>query len=354
MATITFEQPELADHIVSETVNYKWFIEKYKPQIKMRSPEFSGKSSEFSFYLVLHEQVPGSSSRGRPWLPVCLHVGRAGYGSLRVQVVCTLSLMSHGFEVGKREFVYTLTSNRPCNCEDLESTTRFDASLLRAEAPLVVLCYLTVYCHPDNDQPYQKLTENPDGTLLQDFSDLLHTGRLSDVTISVQGHSFQAHKLLLAARSPVFAAMFEHDMKEREVGAVEVVDVDREVFAELLRYIYTDRVASLDQVALRLLSAADKYDLLSLKQMCERSLRNGLSLENVISVLIAAHLHNCDRLKRQAINFIADNIQHVVATDEWVKKLMDYPTLIKDVTRVFSSLIKKSKRRMSAPKSIPV
>ena len=32
----------------------------------------------------------------------------------------------------------------------------------------------------------------------------------------------QAHKAILAARSPVFAAMFEHEMEERKHNRVEV------------------------------------------------------------------------------------------------------------------------------------
>ena len=34
--------------------------------------------------------------------------------------------------------------------------------------------------------------------------------------------STQAHKAILAARSPVFAAMFEHEMEERKHNRVEV------------------------------------------------------------------------------------------------------------------------------------
>ena len=54
----------------------------------------------------------------------------------------------------------------------------------------------------------------PECTLSSDLGALQDRGTFSDVTLSVGGRVFQAHKALLAARSPVFAAMFEHSMEE--------------------------------------------------------------------------------------------------------------------------------------------
>ncbi len=44
---------------------------------------------------------------------------------------------------------------------------------------------------------------------------LFPQGTFSDVTLSVGATEFKAHKAILAARSPVFAAMFEHSMEEK-------------------------------------------------------------------------------------------------------------------------------------------
>jgi speckle-type POZ protein len=72
------------------------------------------------------------------------------------------------------------------------------------------------------------------------------------------GTEFQAHKAVLAARSPVFAAMFEHEMEERKQGRVEITDVETEVLREMLRFIYTGKAGGLDKMADDLLAAADK------------------------------------------------------------------------------------------------
>ena len=54
----------------------------------------------------------------------------------------------------------------------------------------------------------------PECTLSSDLGGLQDKGTFSDVTLSVGGRVFQAHKAVLAARSPVFSAMFEHGMEE--------------------------------------------------------------------------------------------------------------------------------------------
>lgn len=61
-----------------------------------------------------------------------------------------------------------------------------------------------------------------------------------------------------AARSPVFAAMFEHEMEERKQNRVAITDVDHEVLKEMLRFIYTGKAPNLEKMADDLLAAADK------------------------------------------------------------------------------------------------
>ena len=50
---------------------------------------------------------------------------------------------------------------------------------------------------------------------------------------------FQA---ILTSRSRVFSAMFEHDMEESKRNRVDVTDVDSDVMADMLRFIYTGKV----------------------------------------------------------------------------------------------------------------
>ncbi|ROT64691.1 hypothetical protein C7M84_017365 [Penaeus vannamei] len=154
----------------------------------------------------------------------------------------------------------------------------------------------------------------PDCRLSDDLGILFESQRFSDVTLSVAGREFQAHKAILAARSPVFAAMFAHEMEERKHNRVEIQDVDHEVLREMLRFIYTGKATNLEKMADDLLAAADKYALERLKVMCEEALCTNLSIENAADVLILADLHSADQLKAQAIEFINTHATDVMET----------------------------------------
>ena len=89
---------------------------------------------------------------------------------------------------------------------------------------------------------------------------------------------FKAHKAILAARSPVFAAMFEHGMAECRANRVNITDVEPDILAEVLRFIYTGRVIGLDNsvMAQELLAAADKV---CLRRLCFPKVISGFNLE---------------------------------------------------------------------------
>jgi len=94
--------------------------------------------------------------------------------------------------------------------------------------------------------------------LSEDLSGLFESQKFSDVILSVNGREFFAHKAILAARSPVFAAMFEHEMEEKKQNRVEITDMDHDVLREMLRFIYTGKAPNLEKMADDLLAAADK------------------------------------------------------------------------------------------------
>ena len=107
--------------------------------------------------------------------------------------------------------------------------------------------------------------------------------------------------------------MFSHDMEEKKNCRVEVKDVEPEVMAELLRFIYTGKTAAnLESMAADLLAAADKYALERLKVMCEEALCNGLTVENVCDVLKIADLHSAEQLKAQVTKRSSGELAEIV------------------------------------------
>jgi speckle-type POZ protein len=108
---------------------------------------------------------------------------------------------------------------------------------------------------------------NDQDLILIQLEELFEKMPLSVVTFNVRGRQFSAHKNILAIRSPVFSAMFQHPTKEMQTSELEVEEVNPDVFQEVLRYLYTGltRSTTMDVMAPGLFAAADKYLLEMLK-----------------------------------------------------------------------------------------
>ncbi|CRK98220.1 CLUMA_CG011583, isoform A [Clunio marinus] len=105
--------------------------------------------------------------------------------------------------------------------------------------------------------------------------------------------SLYVHRVILAAKSPVFMAMMTNDMEEAAENCVTLHDVDSVTMKELLRYIYCETVESIDALAPKLIYEAEKYHLDNLKLMCKNSLISNLSIDNVLDNLIIASRLSC-------------------------------------------------------------
>jgi len=215
-----------------------------------------------------------------------------------------------------------------------------EANGLLPDDKLTLFCEVSVVADSVNisGQSNSVQFKVPDCRLSDDLGNLFENAQFADVQLSCGGREFQCHKAFLAARSQVFQAMFEHDMEEKKNSRVEVKDVDPDVMAEMLRFIYTGRTAALDQMAAELLAAADKYALERLKVMCEEALCNGLTVDNVSDVLILADLHSAEQLKAQAIEFInTRHVTDVMETAGWKQMVASHPHLIAEAFKALAS-----------------
>ncbi|CAD6204159.1 GSCOCG00009892001-RA-CDS [Cotesia congregata] len=156
---------------------------------------------------------------------------------------------------------------------------------------LIVSVDLTVYDDYVAVNSPNYLLEGSERKLSDDFKNLFETKNKCDITIKVGDKKFEAHKVILIARSSVFNAMFSHDMKENKENEVTIPDINPEIFKKVLDYIYIDKAEDLFSFTEELLEAADKYQLLGLKDLCECSLSKTLSPGNAVKILILADRH---------------------------------------------------------------
>lgn len=119
------------------------------------------------------------------------------------------------------------------------------------------------------------------------------------------GQVLKAHKSVLASRSSVFEQMLVTNMKESELSKIEIEDFDSEVMKHVLQWLYTDKVRNIDDVAGRLVYAAEKYELEELKKNCIKKLIQKLSVDNVMSAFkISEQITGAKPLRDSSIEFI--------------------------------------------------
>ncbi|KAL4608997.1 speckle-type POZ protein-like A [Arapaima gigas] len=240
-----------------------------------------------------------------------------------------------------------------------------EANGLLPDDKLTLFCEVSVVQDSVNisGQSNMNVLKVPECQLSDDLGNLWECSRFTDCSLYVRGQEFRAHKSILAARSPVFNAMFEHEMEESKNNRVDITDVEPEVFKEMMGFIYTGKAPNLDKMADSLLAVADKasfrckYALERLKVMCEEALCSSLSVENVADLLILADLHCAEQLKAQAIDFInrqvcsvlrqlgckdgknwnSNQAADIMETAGWKAMIQSHPHLVAEAFRALAS-----------------
>ncbi|CAL5081182.1 unnamed protein product [Urochloa decumbens] len=173
---------------------------------------------------------------------------------------------------------------------------------------------------------------------------------LADVSFRVEGETFAAHRLVLAARSPVFKAALYGEMAESKASSVVAIeDMRAPTFRSMLDYMYHGSLPvavaatlEIDDAALKeefqhLYVAADRYGLDTLKEMCEEVLCARVSVSTVLSNLVFAEERTCTKLKPRCLDFLAvgENFKEVAVTSEYFDMVMESPGLLAEVQNWF-------------------
>ncbi|GBO08051.1 Speckle-type POZ protein-like A [Araneus ventricosus] len=154
--------------------------------------------------------------------------------------------------------------------------------------------------------------------LIDNLKSMLNNSSLSDVKLKTKRQTYPAHTFILGARSPVFKCMFSSDMKEKINGCVDIEDLNDNTVLRLLRYIYSAEVGELEWAsATQLYEAADKYQILSLKDVCSSHLKNSLCVNNACESLVLADRHQDEDLKVFVQDFILRHGEDIINSKEW-------------------------------------
>ncbi|KAJ3677558.1 hypothetical protein LUZ60_003282 [Juncus effusus] len=142
-------------------------------------------------------------------------------------------------------------------------------------------------------------------TALTFLSRMLTQQIQTDITITLSEGSLAAHRAVLATRSPVFHSMFSHNLKEKELSIVNIPDMSIESFQAFLNFVYGKfESEEFMKNRVELLRAAEKYDVVDLKEACHESLVEDIDGKNVLERLQLAHLYRLGNLKVSCMRYL--------------------------------------------------
>ncbi|XP_019157281.1 PREDICTED: BTB/POZ and MATH domain-containing protein 3-like isoform X1 [Ipomoea nil] len=176
----------------------------------------------------------------------------------------------------------------------------------------------------------------------------------SDIVFQVGEETFKAHKLILAARSPVFKAQFFGLIGNPNTDKVELEDIEPSIFKAMLQFLYTDQLPNLHEIIgststctstimmQHLLAAADRFGLDRLKQLCEAKLCEEVTVDTVATTLSLADQHRCLQLKTICLKFAATNLGVVMQSEGFKHLEESCPSLLSELLETVASIDEKA------------
>ncbi|XP_009892731.1 PREDICTED: kelch-like protein 10 [Charadrius vociferus] len=143
------------------------------------------------------------------------------------------------------------------------------------------------------------------------FNELRLEGKLCDVTISVDGVEFNAHKNILCSCSHYFRALFASNWSNAEKRVYKIKGTSPEMMRLIIEYAYTRTVpVTVDNVQ-SLLAAADQFNVMGIVGLCSEFLKSQLCSENCIGIWRFADYCYCPDLREAACVFILHHFEEM-------------------------------------------
>ena len=143
-----------------------------------------------------------------------------------------------------------------------------------------------------------------------------------------EGAKFPAHRVVLAAASPYFQAMFTGGFKENQMSEITLKDATSEGLKCILDAIYTGELLLSEYNVCDVLPVASLLQLNQIIKHCERFLVSSVSAQHCLSFLSVAEKYNLQEAVDKCNKYILENfdsISHSVGfTDISKEQLCNY------------------------------
>lgn len=162
-------------------------------------------------------------------------------------------------------------------------------------------------------------------SLLASVHTLWERNGLCDVTICADEVTIPAHRVILAAGSPYFNAMFTNIHRESFASKINLNGIDAATLSILVDFIYTSSLEITENNVQNVLAGANLLQLSPVVDACCRFLRARICAENCLGISAFADQHGCTELQKYAWTFAVENFTEVVSSEEF---LVSPPSLL--------------------------
>ncbi|NXG11286.1 KLH26 protein, partial [Sakesphorus luctuosus] len=140
-------------------------------------------------------------------------------------------------------------------------------------------------------------------TLLQGLASLRAQAQLLDVILTINNEVFQVHKVVLAACSDYFRAMFTGGMREASQDVIELKGVSAKGLKHIIDFAYSAEV-TLDLDCIQdVLGAAVFLQMVPVVELCEEFLKSAMSVETCLNIGHMATTFSLSSLKESVDAF---------------------------------------------------
>ena len=132
------------------------------------------------------------------------------------------------------------------------------------------------------------------------------------------GVQIPAHRVILAAASPYFKAMFATGLKESTRKCVFIKDMEPDILQAVVAFAYDEDFFLPKDRVLHLLIAADLFQMSVLCYECCSFLKAHLQPENCLGLRAIADMHNCPDLFEECTAYTAAHFEEVISCEEYL------------------------------------
>ncbi|KAL5369715.1 hypothetical protein CPHLJ_3g3600 [Cryptosporidium parvum] len=178
--------------------------------------------------------------------------------------------------------------------------------------------------------------------MLSNLESLVDNPEFSDIIFILENEeTLYAHKCILVAQSQYFKSMFKNGMAETNSKEIRLEHIPKKEFKVIIRFLYTSYLDETDlQTLCNVLLIADSYNLSALSDLCIKTVKQLVEVNNVCEILIIAHRCKIDQLVKFCVDFASCHVDVLINSPKFVQLSNEFPKLALSISNsVISKLI---------------